>query len=176
MVVEHLRRTGCSSMVIAEALSKSVYKYPYLSRTTSGLTMLVRLHGQQSPQTSIGVARPHDPEQDKRIARDLDASFQLAAIAHNIQAMETIAKLLLDLLYAHGKAKQAKAKSDAVAEEILRTAPHIARVIRVVGPEPPSLGPDGRPLRRVGPNTYILDEDRFEIEAAGEAEGEAEGD
>jgi hypothetical protein len=185
LVIGYLRREGVSDMVIAEALSRSVYKYPYIALMTTGLQMLVELHergtGQlghsgnapDTPQTSMGSPSPPDPQKDILRVRTLDGDFVVAANAGNRRAMEKIAKTLLDLLDAYGRAKKGKERMDAVGEEILRNAPNIARVIRVVGPEPPVPGPDGRTPRRVGPNTYVLDERELETEAA-EAESEAE--
>jgi hypothetical protein len=191
MVVRHLRSKGVSDMIIGEALSKSVYKYPYMSPITSGLHMLVRLHEQGSgtlghsgnapdtPQTSMGASptQPPDPEIDNMRAQDINQKFMGAEIAGDRRAMEKFAKMLLDLLNAYGRAKVGKERMDEVGREILRNAPNIRPLIRVVGPERPVPGPDGRTPRRVGPNTYVLDEKELEAaeaEAGGEGEGEAD--
>lgn len=176
MVVRYLRSSGVSDMVISEALSKSVYKYSYSSQATFNLRILVPLHEQQSPQTSMGPAPPRNPQIDEWQAQKLDRDFMKAADAGDIRAMEAIAQLLVNMLYAHGRAKQAKEKMDAVGAEILRNAPNIARVIRVVGPERPVPGPDGRTPRRVGPNTYVLDIDALKAAEAEAKEGGEDGD
>ena len=192
MVIAHLRRRGVSDMVISEALSKSDYKYPSTSLITSSLAMLVRMHDKgtgslghsgnapDTPYPSMGVAaQPSYPEKDIWQARDLDQKFAGASIAGSRGAMDKIARALKDVLDKYGKGAGGKERNEAAAEEILRNVPHIRPLIRVVGPEPPVPGPDGRTPRRVGPNTYVLDEDaleRAEAEAGGEGEGEGEAD
>jgi hypothetical protein len=170
-VVSYLRGRGVADVVISEALSKSVYKYPF-TRQTAHLYMQVRWHEQQSNDT-MGTAPPGDPEKDMWRARDIDQKFLGASVSGDRSAMEKFAKMLLDLLDAYGRAKGGKERMDEVGREILRNAPNIRPLIRVVGPEPPVPGPDGRTPRRVGPNTYVLDEDALE-KAEADAEGEAD--
>jgi hypothetical protein len=148
----------------------------------AGLVMLVRMHDQHGVRghdisfemDKEGTAPPPDPGKD---ARDLDAQFAAAANVGNGPAMKKIAQLLLDMLNAYGRAKSGKERNEAAAAEILRNARRIRPPIRVIGPERPVPGPDGRTPRRVGPNTYVLDEKELEAaEAEAEWEGEGEAD
>lgn len=180
-VIKHLRDSKVPDSVIAEAISKSTYKFTvspadqYAFAYALGIKELAQtLTRPVKPPSapSMSARQPMTLDDVKRQAAYIDSRYEAARAAGNTADMVALANMLWQLLKAYLQMRQDKDKLDQVREEILGSARNIAPIIRRVEREGPAPGPDGRTPRRVGLHEYILED--AEDAKEGEAERDAE--
>lgn len=159
MVIRHLRSRGVGDVNIAASLAKSAYQFTFspLSADIIGLPSL-GMTANPSSGPSMRAAPPMTLDEAKRSAQMLDADYERARLNHDVKRMQTAANNLDSLIRAFERMLSDKRRLEEVREEILRNSRNIAPIIRRAERARPVPGPDGRTARRVGLDTYVLED------------------
>lgn len=153
-VIADLRQVGVSERNIAAALAVLTAKGIDLAPTKTYTAVVLNTAvgpgtvgtassatvPRKSSQTSMGPRSYErwDPILKKRKIAEFDLAYQMALTAGDHEAAVRILGALLNLLLetsgGHGEGLQEEDRMKRVRAEILNNAPHVARVVRVLGP------------------------------------------